>query len=173
METIETERMARYFTYISLINAFTAALFTMPILVPTFGIPLIVGIFPGTWMLIAYLSFLAVGVMGMVGWAAIYYLASRLMHKTQTVKIFAVAHLVIIEVSVYGLSSLMSAVGWIGGQALRQGLSVAAVGFLIEWLILPTGAFVALVVLGQMVGIINIVNTLRRKDVSTTRTGTQ
>lgn len=165
METIETERMARYFAYIALVNALAAALFTTPILVPTFGIPLIAGIFPGTWMLIAYLAFLAVGVMGMVGWAAMYYLASRLMGKKNTTKMFAIMHLVIVEVSVYGVATLMSAAGWIGGQALRQGLAVAAVGFLIEWLILPTGAFVALVVFGQALGILNMINTLRAKSV--------
>lgn len=164
MDMIETERMARYFMYIALVNALAAALFTTPILVPTFGIPLIAGVFPGTWMLIAYVVFLAVGVMGMVGWAAMYYLASRLAGKKQTNKIFAIAHLVIVEVSVYGYASLMSAAGWLGGQALRQGLAVVAVGFLIEWLILPTGAFVALVVLGQVVGITNMITTLRRKE---------
>jgi len=159
--------MSRYFMYITLVNAFAAAIFTTPILVPTFGIPLIAGIFPGTWMLIAYLTFLAVGVMGMVGWAAMYYLASHLLEKKKTSKIFAIMHLVIVEVSVYGFAALMSAAGWVGGQALRQGLAVAAVGFLIEWLILPTGAFVALVVLGQVLGILNMLRTIRSKTAKT------
>ncbi|MBM3897439.1 MAG: hypothetical protein FJ358_02795 [Thaumarchaeota archaeon] len=163
MDSIGTERMARYFMYVSLVNALAAALFTTPILVPTFGIPLIAGIFPGTWTLIAYLAFLAVGVMGMVGWSAMYYLTSRLLGKKNTTKTFAIMHLVIVEVSVYGFATLMSAAGWIGGQALRQGLAVAAVGFLIEWLILPTGAFVGLVVFGQVLGILNIINTIRSK----------
>ena len=170
METIETERMARYFMYVALVNAFAAAIFTTPILVPTFGIPLIAGIFPGTWMLIAYLAFLAVGVMGMVGWAAMYYLASHLLGKKNTSKIFAIMHLVFVEVSVYGFAALMSAAGWVGGQGLRQGLAVAAVGFLIEWLILPTGAFVALVVLGEVLGILNMIRTVRSTTAETMST---
>jgi len=170
METIETERMARYFMYVGLVNAFAAAIFTTPILVPTFGIPLIAGIFPGAWMLIAYLAFLAVGVMGMVGWAAMYYLASHLLGKKNTTKVFAIMHLVFVEVSVYGFAALMIAAGWVGGQALRQGLAVAAVGFLIEWLILPTGAFVALVVLGEVLGILNMIKTIRSKTAETMST---
>ena len=167
METIETERLARYFMYIALVNALAGALFPTPILVPTFGIPLIVGQFPGTWMLIAYLGYLTVGVMGMVGWAAMYYLASRLMGKKTTTKIFAIMHLVIVEVSLYGYTTVMTAIGWIGGMALRQGLAVAAVGYLIEWMILPTGAFVALAVFGQVIGILNMLKTIKSKTAET------
>ena len=70
--------------------------------------------------------------------------------------------MVIVELAVYGYAFTMSAAGWIGGQALRQGLSVAAVGFLIEPLVLPAGAFVALVLVGQLLGVSNMFLTLRR-----------
>ncbi|MFB3043069.1 MAG: hypothetical protein ACE1ZC_02185 [Nitrososphaerales archaeon] len=160
-EKLNTERVAKYFIYLALANAVAAAIFTTPLLVPTFGLPLIVGVFPGTWMIIAYLSFLTVGVLGMLGWSLVYFLSSRLMGKDQTIKFLAISHLVIVELSVYGFAFTMSAAGWIGGQALRQGLSVAAVGFLIEPLVLPTGAFVALVLVGQSVGVFNMFWTLR------------
>lgn len=160
-EKLDTERVARYFIYLALSNTLAAAIFATPLLVPTFGLPLIVGAFPGTWMVIAYLSFLAVGVLGMLGWSLVYFLSSRLMGKDQTIKFLAISHLVIVELSVYGYAFTMSAAGWIGGQALRQGLSVAAVGFLIEPLVLPTGAFIALVLVGQSMGVLNILWTLR------------
>lgn len=161
-DKIQTERVARYFLYIALVNTLAATIFTTPLLVPTFGLPLIVGVFPGTWLLIAYLSFLIVGVVGMVGWSAIYYFASKFMGKQETIKILAISHLVMVELAVYGYASTMSAAGWLGGQALRQGLSVAAVGFLIEPLVLPTGAFIALVLVGQVIGVSNMLWTLRK-----------
>ena len=57
----------------------------------------------------------------------------------------------------------MSFIGWQGGQALRQGLSIASVGFLIEPYVLPTGVFVSLVLLGQLIGVYNIFSTIRMK----------
>lgn len=163
-EKIETERVARYFIYLALSNTVAAAIFTTPLLVPTFGLPLIVGAFPGTWMVIAYLSFLAVGVLGMLGWSIIYFMSSRLMGKNHTVKFLAISHIVIVELSVYGYAFTMTAAGWVGGQALRQGLSVAAVGFLVEPLVLPTGAFVALVLVGQSMGVFNMFWTFRSRN---------
>ena len=68
-----------------------------------------------------------------------------------------------IELSIYGVASTISFIGWQGGQALRQGLSIASVGFLIEPYVLPTGVFVALVLLGQLVGVVNIFSTIRMK----------
>jgi len=160
-EKIETETISKYFFYLTIINAIAAIIITVPILIPTSGLPLIVGFFPGTWLLISYLSFLIVGVVGMALWCFFYYMMGNNFDKKYTNKVFAISQIVIIELSVYGYSLTMSAVGWMGGQALRQGLSVAAVGYLIEPLILPTGVFVSLVVIGQLIGIINLLLTLK------------
>ena len=57
---IEARTISKYFLILALINTIAAIFFTLPILIPTSGIPLIVGVFPGTWLLIAYLLFLIV-----------------------------------------------------------------------------------------------------------------
>ena len=58
--TIEAKIISKYFLILTLINTVAAIFFTLPILVPTSGIPLIVGVFPGTWLLIGYFLFLIV-----------------------------------------------------------------------------------------------------------------
>ena len=94
-------------------------------------------------------------------WCFFYYILGNSFNKLHTNKVFAISQIVIIELSVFVYSITMAAVGWMGGQALRQGLSVAAVGYLIEPLVLPTGVFVSLVVIGQLIGIANVLLTLK------------
>ena len=48
---IEARTISKYFLILALINTIAAIFFTLPILIPTSGIPLIVGVFPGTWLL--------------------------------------------------------------------------------------------------------------------------
>ncbi len=49
-----------------------AVAFTTPVIVPEFIFPLKLTIWPGTWMFFAYFTFLAVGVLGGLGWAALW-----------------------------------------------------------------------------------------------------
>ena len=160
---IEARTISKYFLILALINTIAAIFFTLPILIPTSGIPLIVGVFPGTWLLIAYLLFLIVGLIGMLAWSLVYNLIESIFQKKNTIKKLAIIHLVFVELAIYGCESTMSFIGWQGGQALRQGLSIASVGFLIEPYVLPTGVFVSLVLLGQLIGVYNIFSTIRMK----------
>tara|TARA_B100001245_G_C22778187_1_gene375895 strand:- start:243 stop:740 length:498 start_codon:yes stop_codon:yes gene_type:complete len=162
--TIETKIISKYFLILTLINTVAAIFFTLPILIPTSGIPLIVGVFPGTWLLIGYFLFLIVGVIGMLGWSIMYNLMGPMFNRSRTYKKLAIIQLVFIELSIYGVASTISYIGWSGGQALRQGFSIASVGFLIEPYVLPTGVFVSLVLVGQLCGIINIFSTIRMKQ---------
>jgi len=162
-DLIETKIISKYFLILALINTIAAIVFTLPILIPTSGIPLIVGVFPGTWLLIAYLLFLIIGVLGMLAWSLTYNLIESIFQKKNTIKKLAIIHLVFVELAIYGCASTMAFIGLQGGQALRQGLSIASVGFLIEPYVLPTGVFVSLVLLGQLIGVYNIFSTIRMK----------
>ena len=162
-DLIEIKIISKYFLILALINTIAAIVFTLPILIPTSGIPLIVGVFPGTWLLIAYLLFLIIGVLGMLAWSLTYNLIESIFQKKNTIKKLAIIHLVFVELAIYGCASTMAFIGLQGGQALRQGLSIASVGFLIEPYVLPTGVFVSLVLLGQLIGVYNIFSTIRMK----------
>ena len=131
-DLIEIKIISKYFLVLALINTIAAIVFTLPILIPTSGIPLIVGVFPGTWLLIAYLLFLIIGVLGMLAWSLTYNLIESIFQKKNTIKKLAIIHLVFVELAIYGCASTMAFIGLQGGQALRKGLSIASVGFLIE-----------------------------------------
>ena len=83
---IETKNISKYFLILALINTIAAICFTLPILIPTSGIPLIVGVFPGTWLLIAYLLFLIVGVLGMLAWSFVYNSIDSIFQKKNTIR---------------------------------------------------------------------------------------
>ena len=144
-DLIETKVISKYFLILALINTVAAICFTLPILIPTSGLPLIIGAFPGTWLIVGYFVFLIVGIMGMLGWSIVYGSLSSMFNKNETSKRLAIIQIVFIELSIYGVATTISFIGWQGGQALRQGLSIASVGFLIEPFVLPTGVFVSLV----------------------------
>ena len=162
-DLIETNLVSKYFLILALINTIAAICFTLPILLPTSGLPLIIGAFPGTWLIVGYFVFLIVGVIGMLGWSIVYSFMPSMFDKHQTSKRLSIIQLVFSELAIYGVASTISFIGWQGGQALRQGLSIASVGFLIEPYVLPTGVFVALVLLGQLIGVLNIFSTIRMK----------
>lgn len=163
-DLIETKLVSKYFFILALVNTFAAICFTLPILNPTSGLPLIIGVFPGTWLLVGYFVFLIVGILGMLGWSVVYSLMPSMFNKKDTSKKFSIIQIVFVELSIYGVATTISYIGWQGGQALRQGLSIASVGFLIEPYVLPTGVFVALALVGQLIGIFNILTTIRMKQ---------
>ena len=99
----------------------------------------------------------------MLGWSIVYSSMPSMFNKHQTSKRLSIIQIVFSELAIYGVASTISFIGWQGGQALRQGLSIASVGFLIEPYVLPTGVFVALVLLGQLIGVLNIFSTIRMK----------
>ena len=68
-DLIETNLVSKYFLILALINTIAAICFTLPILLPTSGLPLIIGAFPGTWLIVGYFVFLIVGVIGTLGWS--------------------------------------------------------------------------------------------------------
>ena len=108
-DLIETKVISKYFLVLSLINTIAAICFTLPILVPTSGLPLIIGAFPGTWLLVGYFVFLIVGVMGMLGWSIVYNSMSTMFDRQNTSKRLSIIQMVFIELSIYGVASGRSA----------------------------------------------------------------
>ena len=78
---VPSEQVSRYFFKAGLINIVTAAIVTLPVLVPQLGLPLKLEVWPGTWMFIAYFVFLITGVVGSFIWCFIYYMLPKLYGK--------------------------------------------------------------------------------------------
>ena len=128
---MRTETVATRFLQLSVLNGFLALIFTLPILDPmlciatppgTFGCKATMDVvWPGTWILVAYIVFLGAGVGGTLFWGANYYFASRVSNKTQSNGFLGMAHILIWEVGVLLACGMMAAIGFVGGSFLVAG----------------------------------------------------
>jgi|TARA_B100001750_G_C15447269_1_gene566904 MFS family permease len=178
---IPTERVAKWCVYLALINTLLAVLYLGVLLTPEpglhsdiFSIAFAGAQFPGTWMFIAFLIHIMVGILGMVAWAAVYYLSTALFKKENTNKLLSYVSVggtflgVLISTWMYFLA------GFIGGRAMLPADScfvlidgclnagVAIVNALISWTVIPTGAGMGIAALATVVGLLNIFLTLRK-----------
>ena len=184
---VETEKVATWFVYVAVINTILSLLYVTVFLLPDtigngnippkgdlFSLSTAVAGFPGTWLLIAFLIHVSVGILGMVGWAGTYYISSRVMNKRTTNKLLARGHLVVTALGVYVTTTFFALAGFIGGRAMLpdtacvvlvdqcMGAGVAIVQTLITFTVIPTGAGMGLALTGTAIGIINILVTLRQ-----------
>ncbi|MEE8186883.1 MAG: hypothetical protein V3T99_04375, partial [Nitrososphaerales archaeon] len=68
---VDSERVAKWFVLAAVFNALMAIVFLAPFLIPApggasdlFSLSFAIANFPGTWMLIAWIVFIIVGVLG-------------------------------------------------------------------------------------------------------------
>jgi hypothetical protein len=155
---IEAETASKYFFYVTVVNIFIAAVVTAPVLDPQLGIPIKINHWPGTWIFVAYFSFLIVGVLGMLAWAVIYYMLPRILSKPTVNRSLFYGHLLVTEVSVVAATGLMGFFpGYVGGTLIQQGFPEIEVTRVIEWTVIPIGVFIAMAILATLAGLANIV----------------
>ena len=189
MARVETERVATWFVYAAIINTMLALLYVTVFLLPDtigngnippkgdlFSLYTPVAMFPGTWLLIAFFVHIFVGILGMAGWAGVYFISSRVMNKRTTNTLLARGHLILTALGVYVTTTFFSLAGFIGGRAMLpetgcvvlvdqcMGAGMAIVQTLITFTVIPTGAGMGLALTGTAIGIINILITLRQKE---------
>ena len=161
MPSLSIDKLIRNLTLLALVNLAVAVGITVPVLVPEFTFPLILTVWPGTWMFIAYFVFLIVAVLGSLGWAALFDLAKKYFGVTSVNRYMAEAQITLSMIGVYGMSSLMFAVGYTGGYAVLLGFGKATVTQgIIGWMVVPIGVFTYLFLLGTVIGIANVVITV-------------
>ena len=152
------ESLSRYFFYVGLFNMVVAAAATVPVLIPQLGLPLKLQIWPGTWMFVAYFSFLIAGVAGFVVWSLIYYLLPRLFGKQKLSRFLSFFHLVAFESGVFGATALMGIYpGYWGGTYIHDGFGQFVVTRIIEWAVIPIGIFVAIALIATLTGVLNVI----------------
>src|SRR2546426_6043498 len=162
--------------------------FTAPILVPTLCIATPPGSFgcqasieivwPGTWMLVGFFVFIIVGVLGALAWSLVYYHQWTVLEKHEGSKMLLWLQLILFEVGVLGATSLMAAIGFVGGSQLAQGHGAPIAAEAIRTFIIPplstdpasplfdmppvgVAAFIGLSLLAQLLGMLNLL-TLKR-----------
>lgn len=179
---MRTEDLSNEFLKLSVVNAFLAFVFTVPILVPSLCIATPPGLFgcqatmdinwPGTWVLIAWLIWLLVGVLGTFFFGATYYFAAKFWNRTSANNTLSTLHLVIFEVGLFGTTAMMAAIGFVGGSYIAHGGNAIVSSAVIAQNIIPPlstdptnvlsdmppvieAAFIGLTLLGVLIGLVN------------------
>jgi len=154
---IQADEASRHFFYMTLVNTLIAVIATAPVLDPQLGLPIKINHWPGTWMFVAYFSFLIAGVLGMLAWSVIYYMLPRLLGKSDVSGPLHLTQLVTFEISVTGATGLMGIFpGYVGGSLVQAGLGDFVVTRVIEWTVIPIGIFIAIALISTLTGLLNV-----------------
>lgn len=116
---------------LGVINAVLLILFTIPVLVPSLCIATPPGSFgckasmdvvwPGTWLLFAFVLFITVDVLGSFAWATMFHMGSTLSGKTETNGKIAWLSMAFFEIGTLGATALVAAIGYVGGRVVVTG----------------------------------------------------
>ena len=134
---------------------------------------------PGTWLLVAFLVFVIVGIFGALAWSLVYSRKSSLGATDGNAGLLWL-HLILFEVGVVGATALMAAVGYVGGNVVATGGSPIVSAEAIRTQIIPplsndpnsvlfdmppvlTAVFIGLSMLSQVVGYIALF-TLKKSN---------
>lgn len=159
---ILSETAARYFFVVLMLNLVVGGLVTALVLIPPLALPIKLTVWPGTWMFIAYFSFMIAGVLGSLTWTMIYYLLPRLFNIGRVNRIVTYIQIFLTQVGIYGTAALMGLVpGYTGGTFAIKGFGTFLITRVIEWAVIPTGICVGLAIFGTLTGVANVVLAMR------------
>jgi hypothetical protein len=178
---MKAETIAGRFWNLGILNGLLAVFFTAPILVPQLCIATPPGQFgcissmeiqwPGTWLLVAFFSFVIVGIFGALAWSMAYSRKAALTGKIEGSGGLMWLHLVFFEVGVLGATAMMAAIGFVGGNILARGGGPGVSAAAIQQNIIPPlssdptsilwdmppvveAAFIGLALLAQLIGFV-------------------
>jgi hypothetical protein len=155
---LSPEKAASHFFVFGLINMVIAVAATIPVLIPELGLPLKLQVWPGTWMFVAYFSFLIAGVVGMMAWSYVYRMSGQFLGTLSVSKIVTYSHLALFETGVLGATGLMGLFpGYIGGTLIHDGIGQFVVTRQIEWAVIPIGFLIFVAAFATLTGVLNVV----------------
>ncbi len=165
MPLLSIDKLSRYFIYAAILNLIAAVVITIPVIVPEFTFPLVLTVWPGTWIFIAYFLFLIVAVMGTLGWAVLLDLTKKHFKREYVNRYMAEAHLTLTMLGIYGQTSLMFSVGYLGGYDALLGFGRTTITQgVIGWMVVPIGVFIYLYLLGTVIGVANVLFTITGRN---------
>ena len=161
----------KYFAVAAVVNGFIAIAMTAPVLMSGSIIPgvpelqmsrVIAGGGPGTWLVVGYFLFLIVGVCVMFVCGAAYYLLAHGIGREVYSRWLAAGQLVMMEAGAVLALGLLYYAGFVAGRMNIAQIATPDIhNFLVVYTI-PIGIFVAIGLLGALVGGLNYILTMTR-----------
>lgn len=158
---IRAHDAARYFALASMINAFSAAAFALPVLIPSFEFPILITTWPGIYMVIAYAFFIIVGVLGNIAWMSLLANIEKFFSKNLLYKEPLIFHLILTQLAIYSMSSFMFLGGYVGSMLDHQGIGSTVVGTAMEFAVIPSALSIFAIIIAQVIGLANILVSVR------------
>ena len=161
----------KYFSMTALLNGFIAIAMTAPVLLTGSIIPgipelqmsrVIAGGGAGTWLTVGYYLFLIVGVCVIFLCGAAYYLIAQALGRDVYSGKLAAGQLIMMEAGALIALGLLYYAGFAAGRMFIAKTPAEEVHLFLVNFIEPIGAFVAIGLLGSLIGGLNYVLTLTR-----------
>lgn len=161
----------RYFSLAALFNGFVAIAMTAPVLVSGSIIPglpelqmtrVIAGGGAGTWLVVGYFLFLIVGICVIFACGAAYYLIAHAAGRDVYSGRLAGAQLLMMEAGALVALGLLYYAGFVAGRMSLAKIPTDQIHPFLATFIVPIGVFVAIGLLGSLIGGLNYLLTLTR-----------
>ena len=160
---VDGAKWFKRFSYVALANAAIAAVWSIPVLIPQLEISRqIAGGSAGTWGFAGYSLFLTIGFASMLSWGMLYYFLPAVLHKRIFSNKLAALHLILSEVGLIISTGLLSIAGYIGGTMILAERGYPAIHESLVVFIEPIGYLAAVLIVGTLLGIINLGLTIRK-----------
>lgn len=141
---------------LALLNAAAASLLLAPVIVPSFRLPILITEWPGIYMVLAYFSFLAVGVLGMAVWSLFLVHAPELLGRDGLGSLGFGVQVTLTEIGILALTVSMFLGGYVGSVLAYSGAGPVAVGAQMEFSVIPSAVSIYLVAAGTLAGVLNV-----------------
>lgn len=155
-DVLRAVRAGSYMARLALANAVAAVCLVAPVIVPSFRLPILLTQWPGIYMVLAYFSFLVVGVLGFAGWSAMLIHLPETFGKDGVGCTGFLAQVLMTELGVYALAISMFLGGYVGSWLAYTGAGPVAVGAQMEFSVIPSAVSIYLVAAGTVVGVVNV-----------------
>jgi len=152
---------ARLTAKLAMANGVAAAAFVAPVLDPALRLPFLITQWPGIYMVIAYVSFVVVGVLGMAAWSLILLNSKALFGSDSFSKAGVAVQLLLTEAGAYALAVSMFLGGYVGSWLAYTGAGAVVVGAQMEFSVIPSAVSIFAVAAGTVVGVVNVLMTGR------------
>ena len=156
---VNNEAAARYFGRIALLNGLAAAVFAAPMLDPSLEFPILLTLWPGIYIVIAYGFFVIFGVMGMLAWSMMYRFTPSFFSRHSFDRRSVLLQLALSEVGIYTVSTVLFLAGFIGASLVEKGqVGNVFVGASMEFSDIPAAVAIFVIIVSVVLGVATILS---------------